>query len=503
MGAIDYSLYLVTDRSLARGRSTAEIVREAVAGGATCVQLREKNCGTREFIDEARAVQAALRGTGVPLIVNDRADVALAVGADGVHLGQRDLPVAAARRLGPPGWIVGVSAESVEDAVRAEREGADYVGASPVFATPTKTDHAAPLGLEGLRAIRAAVKLPLVAIGGIHAGNAREIVRAGADGLAVVSAIVAADDPRAAAAELRRAIAAARIVPVFIKTGTEENGRKREMAMKTYRRTLTIAGSDSGGGAGIQADLKTFAANGCYGMSVITALTAQNTQGVAAIHAAPVEFVAQQLDAVLADLGADAVKIGMLFSPELIQTVARKLREYGVARVVLDPVMVAQSGDRLLRDDAVEALKIHLIPMAEILTPNVPEAEALLGRKLGTFDELPGAAVDLAQLGCRNVLVKGGHLEGEASDDCLYLGGEKRLVRLPGARIETRNNHGTGCTLSSAIAAFLAQGHGMEDAVRKAKEYVAGAIRAGAAYRLGHGHGPVHHFWRLWPESFT
>lgn len=210
MGAVDYSLYLVTDRALARGRATAEIVRAAVAGGATCVQLREKTCGTREFIEEARAVQAALRGTGVPLIINDRVDVALAVGAAGVHLGQRDMALADARRLGPPGWIVGVSAESVADAVRAEREGADYVGASPVFATPTKADHAAPLGLAGLRRMRAAVKLPLVAIGGLHAGNAREVVRAGADGLAVVSAIVAADDPRAAAEILRREIEAAK-----------------------------------------------------------------------------------------------------------------------------------------------------------------------------------------------------------------------------------------------------------------------------------------------------
>ena len=212
MSVVDVSLYLVTDRSLSKGRATADVVREAVAGGVTCVQLREKACGTREFLDEARAVKAVLQGTGVPLIINDRVDVALAVGAAGVHLGQQDMPMADARRLGPPGWIIGVSAESVEDAVRAEGEGADYVGVSPVFATPTKTDHAPPLGLDGLRRIRAAVKLPLVAIGGIHAGNAREVVRAGADGLAVVSAIVAADDPRAAAEELRREIAAAKEV---------------------------------------------------------------------------------------------------------------------------------------------------------------------------------------------------------------------------------------------------------------------------------------------------
>ena len=267
---------------------------------------------------------------------------------------------------------------------------------------------------------------------------------------------------------------------------------------KTYWRVLTIAGSDSGGGAGIQADLKTFAANGCYGMSAITALTAQNTQGVSGIHAVPVDFVAGQLDAVLSDIGADAVKIGMLFSPELIERVARKLGEYRVRRIVLDPVMVAQSGDKLLQDDAVEALKEHLIPQAELLTPNLPEASVLLGRRIERSDELPGAAADLAKLGCRNVLVKGGHLEGEDSDDYLHLGGEERIVRLPGARLETRNNHGTGCTLSSAIAAFLARGEGVEAAVRRAKEYITEAIRAGADYRIGHGHGPVHHFWKYW-----
>ena len=270
------------------------------------------------------------------------------------------------------------------------------------------------------------------------------------------------------------------------------------MKTKTYRRVLTIAGSDSGGGAGIQADLKTFAANGCYGMSVITALTAQNTQGVAAIHAVPVEFVARQLDAVLADIGVDAVKIGMLFSPELIETVARKLEEYRVARIVLDPVMVAQSGDKLLRDDAVAALQTRLIPLAELITPNIPEASVLLGRKIARRDQLAGAAAELMRFGCRNVLVKGGHLDGADSDDCLYLGADKRLVRLPGARIETRNNHGTGCTLSSAIAANLAGGADMETAVRRAKEYITEAIRAGAAYRIGHGHGPVHHFHRFW-----
>lgn len=266
---------------------------------------------------------------------------------------------------------------------------------------------------------------------------------------------------------------------------------------KHYHRVLTIAGSDSGGGAGIQADLKTIAANRCYGMSVITALTAQNTLGVSAIHAVPVDFVAAQMDAVLSDIGADAVKIGMLFSPELIRTVADGLRRYTAKNIVLDPVMVAQSGDKLLQDEAVTALKEHLIPLADLITPNLPEASVLLDRDILTEEDLAAAAVDLAALGAGNVLIKGGHLESENSDDCLYLGAEGRLVTLAGERVVTRNNHGTGCTLSSAIAAYLARGEDMETAVRLGKDYIAGAIQAGAAYEIGHGNGPVHHFFRV------
>ena len=268
-------------------------------------------------------------------------------------------------------------------------------------------------------------------------------------------------------------------------------------AKKHYHRVLTIAGSDSGGGAGIQADLKTISANRCYGMSVITALTAQNTLGVTAIHAVPVDFVAAQMDAVLSDIGADAVKIGMLFSPELIRTVADGLRRHGAKNIVLDPVMVAQSGDKLLQDEAVAAIKEHLIPLADLITPNLPEASVLLDREILTEEDLAAAAVDLAALGAGNVLIKGGHLESENSDDCLYLGAEQRLVTLAGERVVTRNNHGTGCTLSSAIAAYLARGEDMETAVRLGKDYITGAIQAGAAYEIGRGNGPVHHFFRF------
>ena len=202
-GKFDYSLYLVTDRGLSRGRTNVDIVREAVAGGVTCVQLREKDCPTREFMAEARLLKAILHPAGIPLIINDRLDVALAVGADGVHLGQQDMDIIDARRLAGPELTIGISAESLEDALRAETQEADYIAISPVFATATKRDAAAPLGLDGIRRIRAAVRLPIVAIGGITADNAAAVIAAGADGIAVVSAIVAADVPQKAAAVLK------------------------------------------------------------------------------------------------------------------------------------------------------------------------------------------------------------------------------------------------------------------------------------------------------------
>ena len=203
---IDYSLYLVTDRGLARGRSTLEIVSAAVHGGATVVQLREKDCSTRNFIEQGLAIKEFLKDHGVPLIINDRVDVAQAVEADGVHLGQTDMPLGVAKKILGDSMIIGISAESLQDAIEAEKGGADYLGVSPIYATPTKTDTAPPLGLEGLREIRKAVRLPLVGIGGLNRDNAAEVIRSGADGVAVVSAIVAADDPQTAADAIKQTI---------------------------------------------------------------------------------------------------------------------------------------------------------------------------------------------------------------------------------------------------------------------------------------------------------
>jgi hydroxymethylpyrimidine/phosphomethylpyrimidine kinase len=267
---------------------------------------------------------------------------------------------------------------------------------------------------------------------------------------------------------------------------------------KGYYRALTIAGSDSGGGAGIQADLKTFSALGCYGMSVITALTAQNTVGVTGIHPVPPEFVQAQIDAVFSDIGVDAVKIGMLFSAELIQAITEKLKEHDAHPIVLDPVIVAQSGDKLLQDEAIAAIRDYLIPLADIVTPNLVEASVLLDHRLDSPDDIIAGAKQIAQWGCRAVLIKGGHSNTQDCLDVLYLSEVNRIITLSEDRIETRNNHGTGCTLSSAIAAHLARGFTMEKAVKKAKEYITEAIQRGAEYRIGMGHGPVHHFYQFW-----
>lgn len=273
--------------------------------------------------------------------------------------------------------------------------------------------------------------------------------------------------------------------------------------MSRYFRVLTIAGSDSGGGAGIQADLKTFAANGCYGLSVITALTAQNTCTVSAIHPVPTDFIAAQLDAVLTDIGVDAVKIGMLHAPGVIQVVADRLQHYQVPNIVVDPVMVAKSGDVLLQDEAVAALRSTLLPLATVITPNIPEAAVLLERPesalltaTGEFLDEPGEA--LLALGPGAVLLKGGHLSASESPDRLYLPGGEPPHRLPAQRVATRNTHGTGCTLSAAIAAHLARGFALPEAVAGAKDYITRALQAGAAYQLGSGHGPVHHFHAVW-----
>ncbi len=268
--------------------------------------------------------------------------------------------------------------------------------------------------------------------------------------------------------------------------------------MKRYFRALTIAGSDSGGGAGIQADLKTFSALGCYGMSVITALTAQNSVTVSGIQAVPPEFIELQMDAVLSDIGADAVKIGMLHSPEVIAAVSRCLKRYFCRTIVLDPVMVTRNGDKLLQDDAVSALKEELFPLATVITPNLAEASLLLGRSIDQYGQMADACRDLARFGCDRVFLKGGALRGSVSVDFFYDHESGEVVEHASPRVNTVNSHGTGCTISSAIAAGLARGMELSDAVTAGKAYIDGALLGGADVKTGDGHGPVHHFHKWW-----
>lgn len=264
-------------------------------------------------------------------------------------------------------------------------------------------------------------------------------------------------------------------------------------------KVLTLAGVDPSGGAGIFADLKAFSALGAYGAGVVVALTAQNTQGVTGVHRVPADFVTQQIDTLFADVQIDAAKVGMLADAELVTTVARGLRRHGLKRLVVDPVMVAKSGHHLLQPDAVEALRKELLPLAELVTPNLPEVGVLLGRpEPRTLDEMRAAARALCALGPKYVLLKGGHLEDAQSVDVFDDGATQ--VELSAPRIATRNTHGTGCTLSAAIAALLPQRTTTLEAVRSAKAYLTAAIAAADQLDVGHGHGPVHHFHALWTK---
>jgi hydroxymethylpyrimidine/phosphomethylpyrimidine kinase len=266
----------------------------------------------------------------------------------------------------------------------------------------------------------------------------------------------------------------------------------QQHSSKHYARVLTIAGSDSGGGAGIQADLKTIAALGCYGMTAITALTAQNTVGVQGIHGIPAEFLKAQIQSVMDDMGVDAVKIGMLHAPEIVDVVAWAIDHYQLKNVVLDPVMVATSGDRLIASETVQVLVRELFPRASLITPNLDEAVLLLGREISEASVLETAGRDLLAMGARAVLLKGGHLPGDDVMD-LLVQPHTPSERLSSRRIQSRNVHGTGCTLSSAIAAYLALGLGLSEAVHCARQFIVQAIAHGADFTTGHGHGPLNH----------
>lgn len=457
-------------------RPLTSIIAAAIQGGCSMVQLRAKNMDTCAMLEQAQQLKHMLNGTHIPLIINDRVDIALAVDADGVHLGQSDMDVHIARMLLGKDKIIGLSVENLEQVQQANTLPIDYIGISPIFSTPTKTDTAQPFGLDGTRQAVALSLHPTIGIGGIHLHNIKDVMSTGLNAVAVVSEVMSADNPEVATRAL------VNYLPPF-----------------RYHRVLTIAGSDSGGGAGIQADIKAISACGCFATSAITAVTAQNTLGVQAIAAIPIPVLEQQICAVLDDIGTDAVKIGMLHSEEVVRVVSRLLKEYAITNIVLDPVMVSTSGHRLIEESAITSLKQELLPLARVITPNIPEAEILLdGQSLTKQHDLVAAARELAHRYGVSVLLKAGHLTEEQLVDILYDITTEQTYQLPSMRVHTRNTHGTGCTLSSALASFLAKGYALPDAAKAAKDYINAAIVAGAKYQIGNGFGAVAHFHHWW-----
>ncbi|WP_020675347.1 bifunctional hydroxymethylpyrimidine kinase/phosphomethylpyrimidine kinase [Geopsychrobacter electrodiphilus] len=458
-------LYLITDDN--SDGSLFKRVESALKGGVRTVQYRAKEATADERFGMAQKLRKACHAAGAKLIINDFPELAKEIDADGVHLGQDDMSVSQARQMLGRDKIIGVSTHSVDQALKAESHGADYIALGSIFPTSSK-DAPELVGIDALRKVRRAIRVPLVAIGGIDITGADLAIDAGADAVAVISSVMQDRSP---------GIAAREISLLF----NRKLGRPRG-------RVLTIAGSDCGGGAGIQADLKTISLLGSYGSCVITALTAQNTLGVKGVFPIDSNFVTEQLNAVLDDIGTDTIKTGMLSWGGTVTRVAQAIRRHCLLAVV-DPVMIAKGGAPLLDKEALDSLLSQMLPQAYLLTPNLPEAEKITGTKVRNLAEMEEAGRLLQDLGARNVLMKGGHLINDDAVDLLLIGDAKHELRSP--RIETKNTHGTGCTYSSAIATFLAQGLPLLKAVEEAKKFIDLSIIT--AVESGKGHGSVNH----------
>ncbi|WP_445442261.1 bifunctional hydroxymethylpyrimidine kinase/phosphomethylpyrimidine kinase [Clavibacter sp. km1a] len=549
MSALALSVYLVTDPALCGERGVPAVVAAAVAGGATAVQIRDKHASAAALLATVTAAADAIdaHASAHPdaarplLLVDDRVDVVLAALArgtrvDGVHVGQSDVPADLVRRMldaASPDrrLVVGLTANTPAhvEAVRALPAGTvDYLGVGVIRPTSTKPDHPAPLGHDGFGIIAGLSPVPCVAIGGVDVRDVAAIAAAGGAGTAVVSAICAADDPAAAARELAAAWARVRgeggegdhaaadaqgaaTATAEAPATADATGTPHPVPDPTrVPRVLSIAGTDPTGGAGIQADLKSIAANGGYGMAVVTALVAQNTRGVREIHVPPVAFLRAQLDAVSDDVAIDAVKIGMLGSAAVVDEVADWLRAVRPPVVVLDPVMVAQSGDALLHDDATDALR-RLLPLADVVTPNLPELAALLGeREADGWDQALAQGRALADRHGVRVIVKGGHLREDDCPDALVSpgtsgtpGAEAAVDVVAGPRIATTSTHGTGCSLSSALATLHPRRGDWLAALTEAKGWLTGSLAHAEDLDVGAGAGPLDHLRALWDAAGT
>ena len=474
----DLLLYAVTDRMWTYRKPLKEQVIDAIKGGITFLQLREKDMGNEEFLDEAIEIGAICRENGIPFVINDNVYVAIKSKADGVHVGQNDMIAKDVRAFIGEDKILGVSVQTVEQAIYAQKCGADYLGVGAVFPTDSKAD-AIDVDYDTLKAICEAVAIPVVAIGGIKKENVHKLKGSGINGVAIISGIFGQEN----------IVEGTKLFKNTVSHCLERTGNNCGDLMTA----LTIAGSDCSGGAGIQADIKTMTAHGVYAMSVITSLTAQNTMGVEGIYDVSPEFVGAQMDSIFNDIVPDAIKIGMVSKKEIIEMIADKLEGYKGSNIVVDPVMVSTSGSKLISDDAITTLCDRLFPIASLITPNISELEMLTGMKICSKDDMEKAAdVLVDRYGC-NVLCKGGHAVGDA-DDLLFTR-NREIVWICGVRIDNSNTHGTGCTLSSAIASNLAKGYDLHRAVIRAKEYLSGAIRDNL--NLGKGRGPLNHMYKF------
>ncbi len=462
-------VYLITDDS--PKKQLLRKVKAALNGGVRLVQYRDKKRCATDKLQLAIELRQLCHQYKAMFIINDSVELAQQCQADGVHLGQSDDSINAARSALGNKALIGVSTRTVQMAQQAQLHGANYIGVGSIYPTATKQD-AVHIGIAGLKEIRAAVDIPIIAIGGIDNDGLAAVIQAGADGAAVISAIMSDSQPTLAAREL---------VIQFNQLLPWPRGK-----------VLTIAGSDSSGGAGIQADIKTITLLGSYASSAITALTAQNTHGVSAIHAPPSIFLRQQIEAVLSDIGSDVIKTGMLYSAEIIDIIADTLdstAEYSALPCVIDPVMIAKGGSNLLQQQAIDTFIQRLLPAAYLLTPNIPEAEVLTGTKINDLTTMEQAAQQLHTMGARNVFVKGGHLGGDPVDVLLYNG---QIYHYSAPRIDTEHTHGTGCSSAACIATLLAQGIALPQALQTCKKFITRAITD--APQLGHGHGPINHY---------
>lgn len=467
MKKFDLTLYAITPNY--DGENYYEKIDSCLKGGATILQLREKNLKGEKLFELAQKVKKLTDKYGVDLIINDDIELCNKIDASGVHLGQSDLVENIREKLGRD-KILGISVRDEKEAKDAIKMGCDYFGVGAVFNTSTKLD-AKVVEMDMLKKL-AEFGVPVVAIGGINFQNIGRLRNTGISGVALISDIFSAEDIEEKT----------RVLKIKIE----------HILNNTLPKVLSIAGTDPSGGAGIEADLKTFISNGVYGMAVIAAQTAQNTMGVLGIEESSIPFLEKQIEGVFKDIFPDAVKIGMAFSERLVEKITEELLKYGAKNIVVDPVMVATSGSKLLSDGAIEVMKKRLIPISTLITPNVLEAEELSGEKINNREDMEKVGRLLNEEFGVNVLVKGGHAINDAND--LLVTNEKALW-FNGSRIKNENTHGTGCTLSSAVASYLAQGFSLESSIKLAKEYLEMALRD--MLNLGHGRGPMNHGYKI------